>query len=158
MRMVILFLISSFIHVSTIAQNLKDTIEVRNEGTTVYRQHRVRMNARDLLRITKPNKEAQQEMKLAKINKDISSILAFGGAMLTSYSIVSLISTRYINWGITGPGIGLLFLAMPFDIAYNKRATNAVRIYNDGLRNSSPNKVYFNLGITPAGMGVCMTF
>jgi hypothetical protein len=158
MRIILLICFLLTTHFSSIAQNQKDSIEVRTGGGTVFLQNGIRMNARDLLRITKSNKVAYKEMKSAKMNKDMSALLSFSGAMITSYSIGWLIGGGEHNWAVTGTGIGLLALSMPFNASYNKRATNAVRIYNDGIRNSSPNKVYFNLGITPTGMGVCMTF
>lgn len=158
MRIILLIYFLLTTHFSSIAQNQKDTIEVRTGGGALFLQNGIRMNARDLLRITKSNKVAYNEMKSAKMNKDMGGLLTFGGVIVTSYSIGWLIGGGEHNWGVTGTGIGLLVLSMPFNLAYNKRATNAVRIYNDGLRNSSPNKVYFNLGITPAGMGVCMMF
>jgi hypothetical protein len=139
-------------------QNASDSIEVKKNLGTMFRQNGQNLTPKQLLVITKSNPDAYKEMKIAKANSDIGSVFGYAGGFLIGYPVGTAIGGGKPNWALAGIGAGLVVVSIPFSIAYSKHAKNAVKIYNNGLNQTGFHNVEFNLGLTCNGIGFKMTF
>ncbi len=128
--LICLFLIATLY---SFAQNQRDTIEVVKRFGTTYVYKEKLMSPRDLLDLTQNNTAVHKELKTAKTNKDIANVLSFAGGFLIGLPLGSAIVGGEPNWALAGIGAGLIVVSIPFDVAFNRRATKAVRKYNSEI-------------------------
>ncbi len=140
------------------AQSSADSIEVKKAWGTVFKQHGKLLTPRKLLDITHSNPEAYKEMKIAKSNYDIGSVIGFAGGFLVGFPLGTALAGGEANWTLAGIGAGLIGVSIPFTAAYNKHAKNAVQYYNQGLQHAGMNPVNLKLGLTGSGLCLKMTF
>ncbi len=123
------------------SQGMPDTIEVKK---SIFRQNGKRLAPKQLLEITKSNSEAYKEMGIAKINHDIGSLFALTGGFFIGLPIGTFLAGSDPNWALVGIGVGLACISIPFSTAYTKHAKNAVKLYNDGLKQNVDLRVSFS--------------
>lgn len=135
------------------------TIEIRKSfwGTT-YRQNDRKLTPGELMETLKTNPAAYTEMKKARTNQTFSSIFSGVGGFMVGWPIGTAAGGGEANWTLAGIGAGLIVAAIPFEIAFNKRARNAINTYNSGSGKSSWRKPQVNLGFTQHGMGMKLSF
>lgn len=151
-----LFVSLTFIHVN--AQQ-PGSIEIRkNFWGTTYRQHDQKLSAAGLMEKLKENPAAFTEMKKARTNQAFSSVFSGIGGFMVGWPIGTAAGGGDPNWTLAGIGAGLIVAAIPFEIAFSKRARNAINTYNSGLGKSSWRKPQLNLGFTRHGMGMKLSF
>jgi len=143
---------------SAFAQNKADSIEIKKTLGTVFRQNGKNLTPRQLLDLTQSNAEAYKEMKMAKSNYDVGFVFGFAGGFLVGWPVGTAIAGGKPNWTLAGIGAGLIVVSIPFSTAYNKHAKNAVRIYNNGLKQTGLTMVDVKIGLTCNGIGVRMVF
>jgi hypothetical protein len=85
------------------------------------------------------------------------------GAGIMSGAFIGAAVGRSISNGefaVTPFSIGLAFaaLAVPFDIAANRKLRRASYIYNAGLRQTSREKIQFQMGFSNTGIGIQLRF
>ena len=153
-----LILIFVLVFCNVFGQSVSDTITVKKAIGTVFQQNGKNLAPRDLLKITEANPEAYNEMKIAKSNNDAASVFGFIGGALIGWPIGTAIAGGEPNWALAGIGVGVIVIAIPFSTAYTKHAKNAVRIYNEGLKQTLINKTEFKFGLLSYGIGVGINF
>lgn len=155
------FLVSLLLTVSItqlIAQQ-PGSIEIRkNFWGTTYRQNDQRLSAAGLMEKLKENPTAYSEMKKARTNQAFSAVFSGVGGFMVGWPIGAAAGGGEANWTLAGIGAGLIIAAIPFEIAFSKRARNAIHTYNSGLGKSSWRKPLLNLGFTRHGMGLKLSF
>jgi hypothetical protein len=156
-----LFLILAFLLIgmsNLFAQNQSDSIEIRISSGVRYYQNGNKLTQRQLLTIMKTDNLAYSEMVSAKANSDMAIILGASGGFLLGYQLGKLIAGVYPNnvWALVG---GVLMIAsIPIIIQSNKKAKNAVRYYNDGIKQSALHKTEYRIGLSGNGLGLSMRF
>jgi len=114
------------------AQNKSDSIEIKKGFGTAFRQQGKNLKPRQLLDITRVNTEAYKEMKIAKKKFDIGYVLEFVGGFCVGYGVAPFGGKA--NPTLAVAGLGLVFAAIPFHIAFVKHAKKGVRIYNSWIK------------------------
>jgi hypothetical protein len=140
------------------AQSPTDSIEVKKAWGTVFKQNGQLLTPRKLLDITSSHPEAYKEMKVAKSNYDIGSVIGFVGGFLVGYPLGTALAGGEANWTLAGIGAGLIGVSIPFTSAYTKHAKIAVQHYNEGIQQSGMNPANLKIGLTGSGLCLRMTF
>ncbi len=145
-----------FLNVSFVfGQTKSDTILIKRN---TFLQYNHRLTPKDLFEIAETNPDANKETQKAKWNHFFGVIFAYSGGALIGFPIGTALGGGDPIWAMAGVGVGLVLVAIPFSIAYNKHIKKAVRIYNNGLKKIGINKIDYNIGITRNGLGVKMRF
>ena len=141
------------------AQNQSDSIEIKKTffGTT-FKQNGKNLMPRQLMNITQSNTEAYKEMKVARTNYGVAMVFGCAGGAFIGWPIGGAIAGKKMDWTLFGIGVGLAVVSIPFSIAYTKHTKTAVKIYNNGLKQTGMNSLDFKLGLTPDGVGITMGF
>ncbi len=139
-------------------QSSSDSIQVKKRLGPVFQQNGRNLTPNQLLNITKSNPDAFAEMKVASNNYVASLFFQIPGGFLIGYPIGTLLGGGDPNWTMAAIGAGLVIIAIPLISAYNKHATNAVNIYNKGLRSSLIPASSMNLRVTSNGVGLRISF
>jgi hypothetical protein len=155
----ILFTFLLTLIVSGLSAQQPGAIEIRRSfwGTT-YRQNDQKLSAAGLMEKLRENPAAFSEMKKARTNQTFSAIFSGVGGFMVGWPLGTAAGGGDANWTLAGIGAGLIVAAIPFEIAFNKRARNAINTYNSGLGKSSWRKPALNLGFTRHGMGMKLSF
>lgn len=104
------------------------------------------------------NDQSAAYMRSARSNNTMSQIVGSIGGFMVGYPVGTSMGGGKPNWALAGVGAGLIAVSVPFSIAANKNARNAVAAYNEAAGVTSRNKTEFRLGFTGSGMGVSMRF
>ncbi len=147
-----------FLNINFLKAQESEKIETKRSFGVVFLQNGKKLAPKQLLEITKSNPEAYREMKIAKSNYDIGSVIGFAGGFMVGWPLGTAIAGGEANWTVAGIGAGLILVSIPFSTKYSKHAKNAVEIYNDGLKTPTNSKVAFNFGVTRSGIGITMNF
>lgn len=145
------------------SQNTKDSIEIKRHLGNSFKYQGKYLVPSQLREIISVNPEAVKEMKRARYNKTFGTIFGFAGGAMLGYTVGTYMSTytkgAKTNWTIAAAGVGFVLITIPFSVANNQHITKAVRIYNEGIRQTTDSKkLNFNLGFTPNGFRICMSF
>ena len=144
--------------VGLFAQNSSDTITITKSFGTLYLQKGQRLTPGQLLSITKSNQAAYEEMKTAKTNYDIGTVLSFSGGFMVGWPIGTALGGGDPNWALAGIGAALIVASIPLSTAYKKHATKAVRIYNRSVTNTGYRKRHIHIGPATKGIGLALRF
>ena len=139
-------------------QSPSDSIQVKKRLGPVFQQNGRTLTPNQLLTVTKSNPDAFAEMKVANNNYVASLFFQIPGGFLIGYPIGTSLGGGDPNWTMAAIGAGLVIFAIPLISAYNKHATNAVNIYNKGLRSSLTPTSSLNLRVTSNGVGLRISF
>ena len=104
------------------------------------------------------NDQAAGYLRSARSNYTMSQIVGTIGGFMVGYPIGTSMGGGKPNWALAGVGAGLIAVSVPFSIAANKNARNAVAAYNEGTNATCWKKAHFRLGFTGNGLGVSMHF
>lgn len=126
-------------------------------GTGFWENDRKLTNA-ELMKILSAHPSAHAEMKKARTNQAFSFVFSFTGGALIGWPIGTAAGGGDPNWTLAAVGAGLVAIAIPFEIAFNKRAKNAVNLYNSGLQKSSRRKPAVHLGLSANRAGLVLQF
>lgn len=142
-----------------LAQAKSDSIQIRKVfGGTRFELNGRQLRPRQLSLITRSNPAAQAEMKRARSNHALGSIIGAAGGFLVGYQLGGLIGGDKPNWLAAGAGVGLFGLSLPFGAGYNKRAARAVALYNAGLRSDNIPKANVRAGFASNQIRLGVTF
>jgi len=158
MKKLILILVAFYCAASGFSQAAGDTIEIQQKLGKVYLTDGKPMLARDLYSLLNTNEEATLKVKQAKSNLFPLYLFSIAGGFLIGWPLGTAIGGGEANWTLALIGVGLVGLAIPFQVGYNKNIYQAVRIYNAGVQKSVSNKATMELGITGNGIGVVVRF
>lgn len=104
------------------------------------------------------NDQSAAYMRSARSNNTMSQIVGSIGGFMVGYPVGTSMGGGKPNWALAGVGAGLIAVSVPFSIAANKNARNAVAAFNEPAQATSWKKPAFRLGFTGSGMGVSMHF
>jgi hypothetical protein len=113
----------------------KDTITIISSGMGgihLY-QHSRNLNMDTLTQILKPNAEAYSFLKKAKTNNVFAEIFSYTGAFAIGFELGTALGGKSINLGVLGASVGLIGVAIPFNVGTKKNIRKAVSIYNTSL-------------------------
>jgi len=137
-------------------QNAPDTITIIKKGK--FHKNEEFLNVNQLLELMRNNPEAFMEMKRARSNSTLTSILGFAGGFMIGWPIGQSIGSGEANWGMAGIGAGLIVVSIPLYNSYKNHSTRAVNIYNEGLMRQSKVNYQLNLCFTGKNMGLVLRF
>lgn len=144
---------------SLFSQTVQDSIEIRKGWGNSFRYQGKLLVPKKLREIVSVNPESVKEIKRAQTNMVMGSILGGVGGALVGYPVGTAIGGGKANWTLAAAGAFAILVSIPFSVAANSHTTKAVRIYNEGIRQTTQvNKLNFELGYTPDGIGVRMKF
>jgi len=118
------------------------------------------MNMGKLLQKLEPNSKAYGFMRKAKSNKNFSYLLAATSGFILGWAISDGITDndgsglKDVNWGWVSAGVGFAAIAFPLYSNANKKALEAVRLYNLKVKYSSYTKPKAELKILARANGV----
>lgn len=144
--------------ISVKAQRQADTIQIEKKFNTNYLLLGEKLTPKQLLTIMEVNPTAYDLMKKAKRNYDASQIIAGVGGFMIGFPIGTAIAGGDPNWLLAGIGVGLVGVAIPFSINYNKKARAAVALYNDGIRSLGSHKIEMKFALNAKGIGLTLNF
>jgi hypothetical protein len=144
---------------SLFSQTVQDSIEIRKGLGNSFRYQGKLLLPKKLKEIVSVNPEAAREIKRANTNMVFGTILGGAGGGLIGYPVGTALAGGKANWTLAAAGAFAILVSIPFSVAYNNHTTKAVRIYNEGIRQTTDvKKLNFELGYTPDGIGVRMRF
>lgn len=129
-------------------------------GGYKYSQNGNAMTMKDLVKTMASNQEAYQLIKKAQSNNTLASIIGFAGGGLIGFPIGTAIGGGDANWVLAGVGAGLVAISIPISSGVNKKAKEAVALYNASLNSTSYQefKPKFKIIANGTGVGLCMNF
>lgn len=129
----------------------------RSFGEIKFYQNEERISLDEALKIVDSNKEALEELERAKTNRFYSLVFATVGGAFIGFPIGMSLAGEDMNWTLAGIGAGLVGISIPFFTSYNKRAKNAVEIYNRGLRKNEVQPT-LSFNVNAQGFGIKLNF
>ena len=140
------------------AQSTQSPITVKKSFlSTTYRQHGKNLTLRQLIEVTANNADAQAEMKLAKKNADVATVLGAIGGFMVGWPLGTAIGGGEPNWALAGVGAGFIGVGIPFSIKYAKHAKNAVALHNESIGQVGKS-MDFSIGINNNGLALKFTY
>lgn len=128
-------------------------------GGYLYSQHGVRLTVGDMLKIMEPNELAYKEMKAARTNNTIASVIGFAGGFMVGWPLGAAVGGGDPDWTMAAIGAGFICVSIPFSSKFNKQSKNAVSMYNSGLDSSAFwDKLEFNFALSTNKLGVRIQF
>ena len=118
------------------------------------------MTIKNLVKTMESNQQAFELIKKAQSNTTLASILGFAGGGLIGWPIGTAIGGGDPEWALAGVGAGLIAVAIPISSSANKKAKQAVELYNSSLGTTSYHdfKHEFKVIANGNGFGLAMTF
>lgn len=133
-KLLMFFVLFLFFKTSSKAQEIKDTIQINKTFIgTVFKQNNKPLKPSKMIMLMENYPEASNEMKKARNNYIVSSLIGGVGAFMVGWSLGSAIGGGKSSPTMLGLGTGLIVVSVPFAVIYDKRATKAVRSYNKHL-------------------------
>ena len=129
-------------------------------GGYKYTQNGKQMKMGDLVNTMQSNANALEFIKKARTNNTFASILGGAGGALIGFPIGQSIGGGDANWTLAGVGAGLIVVAIPISSSANKKAKQAVELYNSSLNSTSyyEFKPEFQIIANGNGIGLTMNF
>ena len=140
------------------AQNQSDSISVKKAFGTIFKQNGKVLTPGKLMSIVQSNPSAFEEMKVAKSNYGVGSVIGFAGGFMVGYPIGTALAGGKADWALAGIGAGLIVASIPFSSAYVSHAKKAVKMYNAGLKQTGMDHVSYQLGLAANGIGLKIWF
>lgn len=118
------------------------------------------VSMKEMINLMESNTQAMALMKKAKSNTTLATILGGAGGALIGFPIGTAIGGGDANWTLAGVGAGLIIVAIPIASGANKKANQAVDLYNSSLNGTSYSnfKPQFNMVVNGNGVGISMSF
>ena len=129
-------------------------------GGYKYTQNENQMTMKDLVKTMESNQQAFDLIKKAQTNNNLSSIIGFAGGGLIGWPIGTAIGGGDANWTLAGIGAGLVAIWLPVSSSANKKAKQAVELYNSSFNSTSFYyfKPQFKVVANGNGIGLSMHF
>ncbi|WP_350292611.1 hypothetical protein [uncultured Croceitalea sp.] len=102
-------------------------------GGYKYSQNGNQLKMRDMVNIMEPNQQAFNFIKKAQSNQSLASVIGFIGGGLVGWPIGTAIGGGDANWALAGVGAALIGVSIPISSSANKKAKQAVEVYNLSL-------------------------
>lgn len=144
-----------------IAQNDKEKIEIEKIfGGYRYTQNGRTLKMNQLVNKMRFDELAYPKIKTARLNNTLATIFGATGGFLIAYPIGTAIANGEPNWTLAYIGAGLIVLSIPISILGNKKAAEAVKIYNANLFDQASHfkESQLRLNISGVGLGLTLKF
>ena len=89
------------------------------------------------------NSDALAIATKAKSNYGAGSVVGFIGGFLIGWPIGTAIGGGEPEWGLLAAGVGITAISIPIMSSAKKKMTEAVNIYNSGLKSTSSTRLNF---------------
>lgn len=137
-RIAIIITLLSVAYSFTNGQVLTDSISIKKVfGGYQFYQGKKRLNMNQLENTMKPNNEAYQQIKSAQSTNTLATIIGGVGGFMVGWPIGTALGGGKPNWTMASIGAGLIVVSIPINQSFNKKAKQAVEMYNSGLHKSS---------------------
>ncbi|UOY06834.1 hypothetical protein L0P88_23315 [Muricauda sp. SCSIO 64092] len=129
-------------------------------GGYKYTQNGKQMTMGDLVDAMESYQQSYELVKKAQSNNTLASIIGFAGGGLIGWPIGAAIGGGDANWTLAGIGAGLVAIGIPISSSANKKAKQAVELYNSSLNSTSfyEFKPEFKIMVNGNGIGFSMNF
>lgn len=158
MRKIFILIVLISIGINLTGQTQADSIIVKKRLGPVFQQNGRNLTPSQLKKITEVNPEAFAEMKIANSNYVASMFFQLPGGFLIGYPLGTAVAGGDPNWTLAAIGAGLVAISIPLISGYNKHASQAVNIYNNGLAYYTKPNPSMSLGFTGNGVGLKLKF
>ncbi len=144
----------------TYGQVSTDSISMKKVfGGYQFYQDDKRLSIGQLVEMMKPNDQAYQQIKSARSNNTLATIIGGVGGFMVGWPLGTAFGGGKPNWALAGIGAGLIVVSIPLAQGFNKKAKQAVNAFNGGLQTSSiwdRSKLEFSM--TGNGIGLTLSF
>ena len=129
-------------------------------GGYTYTQDGENLKMNQLVKTMESNQQAFDLIKKAQSSNTLASVFGFAGGGLVGWPVGTAIGGGDANWVLAGVGAGLIAIAIPISMNANKKANEAVDIYNASLNTTSYQEVKteFNIIGNAQGVGLSIRF
>lgn len=156
---IVIIICISIISISNLfAQNQQDSVKVENILGPEYRQNGVTLSHDQLMYIVSSNEEASREMNFAQTCRSSAIGLGVFGCVFLGWNIGRYVTQGEANLFVAGMGAVFIVMTFPLSSASHKYESNAVKIYNSGLKPSASWNRDLLFGFTPNGIGIYKRF
>ena len=161
MKKLILLFATIFVLLSAgIAQAQTDSIATKKVfGGYQFIQNDRPLNMQQLMSTLEVNEEAYKIIKSAKGSYNFAMALSYAGGFCIGYPLGTAMGGGEPNWKMAGIGAGLILIAIPISNSFNKKAIQAVNIYNQDFKTTSFwDDKELKLTFTSTGLGLRLRF
>jgi len=161
MRKIAIFLTLLVVSMSfAFGQTATDSISMKKVfGGYRFYQGEQMLNMNQLVNTMKPNDQAYRQIKSAQASFTLAAIMSGVGGFMVGWPIGTALGGGEPNWTLAGVGAGLIVVSIPISQSFNKKAKQAVELYNAGLQTSSFwDKNELNFSLTGNGIGLTLKF
>lgn len=127
-------------------------------GGYKYTQNGKTLTMGNLVSTMKTNPEAYRLIKKANTNQIVATIIGAAGGGLTGWPLGAAVGGGDPNWALAGIGAGLVAVSIPFATTSNKKAREAVEVYNSSLSSSYKFSPEFKISSNRDGIGFAIVF
>ena len=129
-------------------------------GGYKFTQNGKNLKMGELVKTMESNQQAFDLIKKTQSNNTLASIIGFVGGGLIGWPIGTAIGGGDANWTLAGIGAGLVAIGIPISSSANKKAKQAVELYNSSLNLTSfyEFKPEFKVITNGNGIGLSMNF
>lgn len=128
-------------------------------GGYTFSQNGEAMTMGDLKDAMQSNTDAYRKIKSARAYNYLSYALSFSGGFLAGYALGAGLGGGEVNWELAGLGAGLIVASVPISNSANRKAKEAVDIYNSGLSKTSFRDGYqLKVALNGNGLGLTLSF
>lgn len=129
-------------------------------GGYKFTQNGKKLTMGNLVKTMESNQQAFELIKKAQSNNTLASIIGFAGGGLIGWPIGTAVGGGDANWTLAGIGAGLIVVGIPIASSANKKAKQAVELYNSSLYSTAyyEFKPEFEIMANGNGIGLSMSF
>ncbi len=144
----------------SLAQAQSDSIWMKKVfGGYHFYQGYEKLNMNQLVKTMEPNEQAYTEIKAARSNYTLATILGASGGFMVGWPIGTALGGGDPNWILAGIGAGLIITSIPINNKFNQQARAAVDTYNNGINKSSIwDRTELRVSMTKDGLGLVLQF
>lgn len=143
-------------------QEQADTITLEKTfGGYAFSQNGKRLNMNQLSDALISNPEAYEQYQDAQSSGLAAQLIGSAGGFLVGWPIGTAIGGGEANWNLALIGAGLIAVSIPLNNSYNKRAKQAIDLFNNGPLPDSPSDTEpskLNVSIQGNGAGFILRF
>lgn len=142
------------------AQTASDSITMKKVfGGYQFIQADKKLSVKQLGEALKSNQVAHEQFKSAKSSYTLATVIGSVGGFLVGWQLGTAIAGGEPNWAVGGIGAGLVVVSIPISSSFNKKAKQAVDLYNVGLQSTSfLERTETNFTVTSNGIGLTFNF
>jgi hypothetical protein len=123
-----------------------------------FNQNGKELSIRELASIMEPNPAAHALIRAAKKQDYLTTVVSSLGGALIGWNIPEMVGGDKPNWGMVAAGAALIGVAIPISLGSMGKASQAVDLYNEGLKTTSFQQKTLQIEPTRDGIGWVMRF